>query len=206
MDNKAHWSGVYQAKSPTDVSWYQVHPALSLDFIRRAAPDPAAQILDVGAGASLLADHLIEAGYHNLTLLDLSAEALEMVRGRLNGSTASVTFVEGDVTAPLLPLHTYDVWHDRAVFHFLIDEGARRKYADAIRHTLKRGGHAVIATFGPDGPTQCSGLPVVRYDAQTLQAALGADFELLDSAAEVHRTPWDSEQQFTYILCRLHAG
>ena len=150
MDSKTHWSGVYQAKAVTDVSWYQDNPVLSLDFIRHAAPDPAARIIDAGAGASTLADHLLDAGYRDLTLLDLSAEAL-----------------------------------------------------DAVRRALKPGGHLILATFGPDGPTQCSGLPVARYDAQALHAELGEVFELLDSATETHRTPWGSEQQFTYILCRV---
>ena len=202
MDHKAHWSGLYQTKQADDVSWYQTDPALSLDFIRRAAPDPAARIVDGGAGASTLADHLLDAGYQDLTLIDLSAEALDVVRHRLGDRAASVSFFEGDVTAPLLPAHAYDVWHDRAVFHFLTDEDARCKYADSVRRVLKSGGHVIVATFGPDGPTQCSGLPVARYDAQALHAALGADFELLDSATEIHRTPWGSEQQFTYILCR----
>ena len=205
MDSKAHWSGVYQTKQVNAVSWYQDDPALSLDFIRRAAPDPAACIVDAGAGASTLADHLLDAGYHDLTLIDLSAKALDVVRQRLGDRAASVSFIEGDVTAPPLPAHTHDVWHDRAVFHFLVDEAARRRYADAMRRVLKPGGHAIIATFGPDGPTQCSGLPVARYDAQALHAALGDGFDLLDSATEIHRTPWGSEQQFTYILCRLQA-
>ena len=203
MDSKAHWSGVYQTKQANDVSWYQNDPVMSLDFIRRAAPDSAARIVDAGAGASTLADHLLDAGYRDLTLIDLAAEALDVVRQRLGDRAASVAFVEGDVTAPPLPTHTYDVWHDRAVFHFLTDEAARREYADAVRRVLKPGGHTIVATFGPDGPTQCSGLPVARYDARTLHVALGAGFELLDSATEIHRTPWGSEQQFTYILCRL---
>jgi SAM-dependent methyltransferase len=203
MDSKTHWSGVYQTKHSNDVSWYQDDPALSLNFIKRAAPDPAARIVDAGAGASTLADHLLDAGYRNLTLIDLSAEALDVVRQRLGDRAASVSFVEGDVTAPPLPANTCDVWHDRAVFHFLVDEAARLQYADAVRSVLKPGGHAIIATFGPDGPTQCSGLPVARYDAQALHAALGDGFGLIDSATEIHRTPWGSEQQFTYILCRI---
>lgn len=203
MDSKAHWSGIYQTKHSNDVSWYQDDPALSLDFIKRAAPNPAARIVDAGAGASTLADHLLDAGYHNLTLIDLSAEALDVVHQRLDYRAASVAFIEGDVTAPPLSANTYDVWHDRAVFHFLVDETARRQYADAVRRVLKPGGHAIIATFGPDGPTQCSGLPVARYDAQALHTALGAGFEFLDSATEIHCTPWGSEQQFTYILCRI---
>ena len=203
MDNKAHWSGLYQAKAVTEVSWYQDYPALSLDFIRRAAPDPTARIIDAGAGASTLADHLLGTGYYDLTLLDLSVEALDVVRQRLGDRAAPVTFVEGDVTAPPLSRQAYDVWHDRAVFHFLVDNNARRKYADAVRRVLKSGGHAVIATFGPDGPTQCSGLPVARYDAQALHAALGEGFKLLDTETEIHRTPSGGEQQFTYILCRV---
>lgn len=203
MGSKTHWSGVYQTKQVNDVSWYQSIPALSLKFIQRAAPDPAARIIDAGAGASTLADHLLDAGYRDLTLIDLSVEALDVVRQRLGDRAASLSFVEGDVTAPPLPAHDYDLWHDRAVFHFLVDEHARRKYADAVRRVLKPGGHAIVATFGPDGPTQCSGLPVARYDTQALHAALGVGFELLDSAIEIHRTPWGSEQQFTYVLCHL---
>lgn len=203
MDSKTHWSGVYQTKQANDVSWYQDYPALSLDIIRQAAPDPAARIVDAGAGASTLADHLLASGYCDLTLIDLSPEALDVVRRRLGDRASTVAFVEGNVIAPPLLAHTYDVWHDRAVFHFLVDENARRQYADAVRNALKPGGHAIIATFGPDGPTQCSGLPVARYDEKTLHSALGDGFDLLDSATEIHRTPWGSEQQFVYVLCRV---
>jgi SAM-dependent methyltransferase len=203
MDNKTHWSGVYQTKQANEVSWYQDCPALSLDFIRRAAPDPAARLVDAGAGASTLADHLLASGYRDLTLIDLSPEALDVVRRRLGDRASTVAFVEGDVIAPPLLSHTYDIWHDRAVFHFLVEQNARRQYADAVRKVLKPGGHVIIATFGPDGPTQCSGLPVARYDVKALHSALGDGFDLLDSATEIHRTPWGSEQQFVYVLCRV---
>lgn len=203
MDNKGHWSAVYRTKLVNDVSWYQDYPALSLDFIERAGVDRAARIIDVGAGASRLVDHLLDDGCYDVSLLDLSAEALDTVRVRLGERSSAVTFIEGDVTGVPFPRHAYDVWHDRAVFHFLVDEGVRRKYVEAARQAVKPGGHLIVATFGPDGPTQCSGLPVARYDAQALHAALGGGFELLHSAAEIHCTPWGSEQQFVYILCRL---
>ena len=140
MDSKAHWSGIYQTKHSNEVSWYQDDPAVSLDFIKRAVPDPAARIVDAGAGASTLADHLLDAGFRNLTLIDLSAEALDVVHQRLGYRAASVAFIEGDITAPPLSANTYDVWHDRAVFHFLVEVlgGGRRHWLFLNGKTLGR--------------------------------------------------------------------
>lgn len=202
MDRKSHWSGVYQAKAVNDVSWYQEHPDLSVELIRRTQVERSARIIDVGAGASTLADHLLADGYSDLTLLDLSAEALNAVRDRLGGRAASVTFLAGDVTDIALPEHGFDIWHDRAVFHFLTDPVLRQKYVETAKRAVRPGGHVIVATFALDGPTQCSGLTVDRYDAASLHGAFGDGFELVDSINETHRTPWGSEQKFIYCTCR----
>lgn len=203
MDYKTHWSQVYQTKSTTDVSWYQAHPDLSLDFIRRTGVDSEARIIDVGAGASNLADHLLAQGYQNITLLDISAEALEATRLRLGEQAARVTWLEGDITTIKLPFQAFDVWHDRAVFHFLTESIARQRYVEQVRHAVKPGGHVIVATFGLDGPLKCSDLDVMRYDPATLHGVFGSEFDLVDSASETHITPWGSEQKFIYCYCRM---
>jgi 2-polyprenyl-3-methyl-5-hydroxy-6-metoxy-1,4-benzoquinol methylase len=203
MDYKAHWSHIYETKSTNEVSWYQKHPTLSLAFIRQTGVTLSAAIIDVGAGASTLADHLIASGYDNLTLLDLSGEALQAVRARLGEKAACIAWMEGDITTINLPKHHYDVWHDRAVFHFLTDASARQRYVDQVRHAVKPGGHVIVATFALDGPEKCSGLDVVRYDAASLHGAFGRDFALIDSTNETHQTPWESQQQFIYCYCRI---
>ncbi len=202
MDRKSHWSGVYQAKAVTDVSWHQEHPELSVELIRSAQAERSARIIDVGAGASTLVDHLLADGYSDITLLDLSAEALNAVRERLGELSSPITFLTGDVTDIALPEHAFDIWHDRAVFHFLTDPVLRQKYVETARRAVKPGGHVIVATFALDGPTQCSGLTVDRYDAASLHSAFGDGFELLDSTYETHRTPWGSEQKFVYCYCR----
>jgi ubiquinone/menaquinone biosynthesis C-methylase UbiE len=206
MDYKTHWSNIYQTKAATDVSWYQTRPDLSLDFIRQTGVDTSAQIIDVGAGASTLADHLIELGFANLTLLDISPEALNTLRTRLEKRTTTIKWLEGDVTQIEFPEHFYDVWHDRAVFHFMTDPVQRTLYVQTARRAVKVGGHVIVATFDADGPTQCSGLDVMRYDADSLHSAFGADFSLVNSIREIHQTPWGSEQKFVYCYCRLQSG
>lgn len=198
MDYEAHWSQLYQTKDSTQVSWYQKYPALSLDLIEHTGLGPDAAIIDVGAGASVLADHLLAQGYRHLTLLDLAAEALQVTRDRLGPQAQSVTWIVGDITTIPLPSHHYDIWHDRAVFHFLTDPILQEKYVQQVRHALKPGGHLIIATFAPDGPERCSGLTVARYDADTLQAVLGHVFELQESRRETHQTPFGTEQHFVY--------
>lgn len=202
MDYKAHWSHVYQTKSPTQVSWYQAHPAVSLRLIVETGIAPGDPIIDVGAGASTLADHLIERGYTNVTLLDVSGEALQATRARLGAAADAITWIEDDVTTVSLPAYHYAVWHDRAVFHFLTDEAARRRYVAQVARAVRSGGYVIVGTFALDGPDKCSGLDVVRYSPTSVHAAFGRAFELVHSENETHQTPWGSEQRFVYCCCK----
>jgi 2-polyprenyl-3-methyl-5-hydroxy-6-metoxy-1,4-benzoquinol methylase len=206
MTMREHWEQVYTTKPATGVSWYAPHLARSLAFIERAAPGPEARIIDVGGGASTLVDDLVDRGYGAVTVLDLSEQALAVARARLGAKAARVTWMAADVTTAALPEKHYDVWHDRAVFHFLTDPGARRRYVEQVQRAVKPGGHVIVATFGPEGPERCSGLDVVRYDADTLHGEFGAPFVKVESAREVHTTPWGSEQQFTYCFCLMRDG
>lgn len=205
MDNDArkHWDSVYQIKAPDGVSWYRPHLETSLELIKRMAPDRAASIIDVGGGESTLVDDLLADGYRDITLLDISAVAVEVTRDRLRNLATSITWIADDVTRANLPEERYDVWHDRAVFHFLTRVEDRRAYVERVARSMKHGAHVIVATFGPEGPTQCSGLDVVRYDSSTLHAEFGKRFRLLDSNAEIHHTPFGTTQQFLYCLCRI---
>jgi SAM-dependent methyltransferase len=199
---KSHWEGVYTAKAPTEVSWFQEHPERSLDLIRRTGLPLDAAIVDVGGGASTLVDDLIAAGYSDLTVLDISASALEAARSRLGPRAARVHWIEADATTHPWPAARFDLWHDRAVFHFLLDDDARRRYVHAAHHAVRPGGHVIVATFGPQGPARCSGLPVARYAPGELHAQFGPAFTLVDHATEDHTTPWGAIQQFVYCYCR----
>lgn len=202
MQAKRHWEEIYQTKAPTQVSWYQAHPQLSLDLIRRTGVAHDAPIIDVGGGASMLVDHLLAQGHTNLTVLDISQAALERARERLGDLASKVTWLEQDVTRAELPESQYAVWHDRAVFHFLIDALARTRYVQTVRSAVKPGGHVIVATFGLDGPLRCSGLDVLRYSAESLHEEFGQEFQLLESARETHQTPFGTEQKFVYCYCR----
>ncbi|HEX6287838.1 MAG TPA: class I SAM-dependent methyltransferase [Herpetosiphonaceae bacterium] len=202
MDTKAGWETMYSTKDPTQVSWYQEHPRLSLHLIQSTGIDPTAPIIDVGGGAATLVDDLLAHGFQNITVLDISAAALEAARKRLGPRAAAVTWLEADIAQVQLPHHAYTVWHDRAVFHFLTDPDDRRRYVEAMRHAVEPGGHVIVATFAPEGPRKCSGLDVVRYDARTLHDEFGDDFTLISSANETHRTPFGTDQKFIYCYCR----
>ncbi|MDZ7732960.1 MAG: class I SAM-dependent methyltransferase [Acidimicrobiia bacterium] len=186
------------------MSWFQETPTRSLELIRRVT-GTTASVIDVGGGASRLIDHLLEAGYRDLTVLDLAAGALEAARRRLGDRATTVTWIEGDVTT-FDAGRRFDLWHDRAVLHFLTDEDDRRRYVDNLRRSLHPGGHVVLATFGPNGPEQCSGLPVRRYSVDDMATLLGEDFTLLDRDDEVHRTPTGADQAFVYGLFRFASG
>jgi 2-polyprenyl-3-methyl-5-hydroxy-6-metoxy-1,4-benzoquinol methylase len=173
MKTDQHWEQVYRSRSTTEVSWYRAHLERSLESIRRIAPSPNAAILDVGAGASTLVDDLLSAGYTRLTVLDIAASALESTRARLGKRATEVNWLVGNVLDIELPAHHFDVWHDRAVFHFLTSASDREAYVAQMTAALRPGGHVLIATFGPEGPLRCSGLEVVRYDAQSLSKELG---------------------------------
>ncbi len=202
MPDNDHWEAVYQTKRADEVSWFRPHLETSLALIREAVPSPAARIIDVGGGEATLVDDLIAAGYEHVDVLDLSSTALEVTRQRLGERAVHVGFIVGDVTTyPFAPA-TYDLWHDRAVFHFLTDEAARAAYVQQVMRAVKSGGHVMVATFGLDGPLTCSGLPVMRYDADALHDQFGDAFELLRHDTEVHVTPAGKQQQFVYCLCR----
>ncbi|PWT89489.1 MAG: SAM-dependent methyltransferase [Blastocatellia bacterium] len=202
MQKKTHWENVYHTKEPTEVSWFQEHPELSLKFIEQTGINKNAQIIEVGGGASTLVDDLIDAGYRNVTVLDISGAALEVARQRLGSNASTVTWLEEDITKVNLPEKFYDVWHDRAVFHFLIIEEDRLRYVDAVQRSVKTGGHVIVATFGLEGPMRCSGLDVVRYSADSLHDEFGDDFQLVDTTTESHNTPFGKEQKFIYCYCR----
>ncbi|CCE02493.1 class I SAM-dependent methyltransferase [Bradyrhizobium sp. STM 3809] len=202
-DRSTHWQTVYTTKAETEVSWYQDEPAMSLRLIRDAGAGASSRIIDIGGGASRLVDALLTAGYGALTVLDISEAALAAARARLGAAAATVDWIAADVTR-WTPQASYDVWHDRAAFHFLTDANDRAAYVARLRAAVAPGGAVIIGTFALDGPEKCSGLPVVRYDAESLAATLGPDFGLQDSCTEAHRTPWGSVQQFQF--CRFRAG
>ena len=209
MDPKAHWERIYQEKAPTEVSWYQPHPALSLALIQRAVPDRDAPIIDVGGGASTLADDLLRAGYRDVTVLDLASRALSAARSRIEAAglpADRVRWLEGDVLDTPLPRAHYALWHDRAVFHFLTDATARARYVARVREAVQPGGAVLVATFAADGPLKCSGLEVARYSPEALHAEFGDGFRLVESRREEHETPWGAPQAFTYCLCWLEAA
>lgn len=202
MNAKSHWEGIYTAKAPTEVSWYQEHAQHSLALVQRTGVDRTGRITDVGGGASTLVDDLRANAFQHITVLDISAAALQQAQQRRGANAAHVTWVEGDITHMPLPYHFYDVWHDRAVFHFLTKDAERQRYLAAVRHAVKPGGHVIVATFALDGPTRCSGLEVMRYDAEQLHTAFGNEFVLLASDIETHHTPFGTDQQFVYCYCR----
>lgn len=198
MDRREHWNRVYQTRAPESVSWYQRRPDASLELIAASGIAKDAGIIEVGGGASLLVDHLLDLGYSNLAVLDVSGAALDASRARLGTRAAAVDWFEADATA-FEPPHRYALWHDRAAFHFLTDAGDRASYVATLRKTLKPGGTAIIATFAPDGPPKCSGLDVVRYDEQSIAVELGGEFQLREVRRETHLTPGKAEQQFCYF-------
>lgn len=202
MTAKTHWETIYRTKAPSQVSWYQDHAVLSLQVIRATNIDLSAQIIDVGGGTSKLVDDLLENGFTNITILDVAATALRSAQERLGERAAEITWIEADVTHVDLPNQFYEVWHDRAVFHFLTQPDDRQRYVDAVRHAVKPGGHVIVATFAPNGPPECSGLEVMRYSAEGLHNEFGSDFELLHSAREDHVTPFGTVQKFMYCYCR----
>ncbi len=202
MDPKTHWETIYRTKDVHEVSWFQSEARRSLDLITRICPDRSAPIIDVGAGASVLVDNLLAAGYQNLSVLDLSEAALEISRDRLGADSANVEWMRADVLGAKLEERAYAVWHDRAVFHFLTNASDRQTYVEQVRRAVRPGGHVLVATFAEDGPEYCSGLPVVRYSAEGLHSEFGTDFLLVRSEHEDHRTPGGGEQSFLYCLCR----
>jgi len=203
MDAKSHWEKVYATKAPDAVSWYRAHLETSLALIERAAPDPSSSIIDVGGGESTLVDDLLAGGYENITILDVSQTAMDVTKTRLGLAAEQVHWLVADITEAQLEPGAYDVWHDRAVFHFLTTSEHCVAYVRQVAHAVKPGGHVIISTFGPEGPTKCSGLDVIRYDAEALHDHFGVRFRLVESSKELHRTPFGTTQQFLFCYCKV---
>ena len=206
MEPKAHWEKVYNTKAADAVSWYAPHLATSIQLIERVCPTRTCAVLDAGGGESTLVDDLLAKGYRDVTVLDISEKALEVARQRLGAAAAQVKWIAGDVTRVALPVRAYDVWHDRAVFHFLTRPEDRVAYVRQVAASVRSGGFVIVATFGPEGPTKCSGLDVVRYDTDALHSEFGNAFRLVESQKEVHNTPFGTTQQFLYCMCRIEDG
>jgi 2-polyprenyl-3-methyl-5-hydroxy-6-metoxy-1,4-benzoquinol methylase len=203
MDAQTHWENIYSQKATDAVSWYRPHLEKSLELIEHAAPGRSASIIDVGGGESTLVDDLVAHGYRNITVLDISQIAIDVTKKRLASASENIHWLVDDITRAKLEPCSYDVWHDRAVFHFLTAIDARMAYVRKVAKAVKPGGHVIVSTFGPEGPTKCSGLDVVRYDAESLHQEFGVRFHLLGSSTELHRTPFGTIQQFLYCLCRV---
>lgn len=201
FDPKDHWDNAYGKRSSTEVSWYQAHPTVSLELIASTGIDHDRRIIDVGGGASVLVDQLLEEGFKDLTVLDISSIGINYAQKRLGKRAKEVIWMEADIINfnSSMP---YDLWHDRAVFHFLTDAEDRKKYMKCMDRALNPGGHVIISTFAIDGPPKCSGLTIERYDPEKMEAEIGDSFELVASISEAHRTPLNKEQKFTYFYFR----
>lgn len=203
MNEKKHWENVYTTKNSDAVSWFQPHANASLKLIQKLEEKLDAHIIDVGGGASTLVDDLLSLGYSNLSVLDISTSALEVAKKRLEEKADMVKWIVEDVTKLNIPKHSIDLWHDRAVFHFLNDPKQRENYVNAVLKIVKPGGHVIVSTFSLDGPEKCSGLSVQKYDAESLHDQFGAPFVLLGHQYENHKTPFGTDQSFIYCYCRV---
>lgn len=203
MSEQTRWEKIYREKAPDAVSWYRPHLETSLKLIEAAAPSRSASIIDAGGGESTLVDDLLLHEYKNITVLDVSPLAIEVTRKRLGAASEQVQWLIANVAEAELEPRAFDVWHDRAVFHFLTAKQTRIAYVKQVARAVRRGGHVIVGTFGPQGPRKCSGLDVVRYDAEALHGEFGATFRLVESCSELHTTPWATTQQFLYCLCRV---
>jgi len=200
MERKTHWEKVYRTTAAEELGWYQAHPIMSLNLIESTRVMKTGNLIDVGGGDSTLVDHLLDQGFEHLTVLDISSAALKRAKTRLGDRARLVTWIEGDVT-DFRSSKTYDVWHDRAVFHFLTDAEDRTRYLESMNRVVSAQGHVIIATFAYEAPPTCSGLPVVRYSPQFLAAAIGKGYECVESVEQLHRTPGGKQQPFIY--CRF---
>ncbi len=204
MEIKSHWESVYKAKKPTEVSWYQPHLNKSLEFILDTGVHHESEIIDVGGGASTLADDLLARSFKRITVVDISSNSLDISKARMDEQAQNIHWIEGDITSVSLPVCHYDLWHDRAVFHFLINPEDRKGYIENLKRSLKPGGHLIMATFGLKGPERCSGLEVGRYGSDMLRRELGSEFRLLQAQEEEHITPQGLKQHFLYCYFRLN--
>jgi len=198
--NKEHWNNIYSSKAVDAVSWYQTVPVISLDLISALNLEKASPIIDIGGGASNLVDHLIQARFSNLSVLDISENALALSQKRLGDAAKSVHWMASDISQAHFEQHQFKCWHDRAVFHFLTQAEDRQAYIRQLTHALDPNGFAIIATFALNGPEKCSGLEIVRYSSETLSETLGAGFELIKTISENHQTPAGNQQAFVYCL------
>ncbi|MDH5484467.1 MAG: class I SAM-dependent methyltransferase [Gammaproteobacteria bacterium] len=197
-DKKSHWESVYREKSPLEKSWYEDTPELSLQLIHNTQINHGQAIIDIGGGSSTLVDHLYDEGYTNISVLDISSTALAYTRNRLGDKANTIQWYEDDITL-FKPAQTFSVWHDRAVFHFLTEMSDRNKYVDILKQALEPGGHLIIAAFAIGGPTKCSNLDIVQYDAGKLINELGEGFELVEEINDIHITPANKQQEFAYF-------
>ena len=202
MDARSHWEKIYATKAADQVSWYRPHLETSLALIERAVGHSGESIIDVGGGESTLVDDLLARGFQNVTVLDVSQAAIEATKKRLGEAAERVRWLIADIIDIELPAAAYDIWHDRAVFHFLTTPPQRAAYVRQAVRSVKPGGYVIVGTFGPEGPTKCSGLDVVRYDAESLHGEFGRRFRLVESSKELHKTPFGTKQQFLYCYCR----
>ena len=202
-DTKTHWEHVYLTKSADQVSWYRPHLEMSLSLIERAAGGVSAPIIDVGGGESTLVDDLLARGHQDITVLDISQAAIDATEKRLKEAAHRVHWITADVTTVQLAPAVYEVWHDRAVFHFLTSKEQRDAYVNTVKRAVRHGGQVIISTFGPEGPTKCSGLDTMRYDAESLHREFGSQFHLVESSTELHHTPFETTQQFLYCHLRI---
>ena len=205
MSPKEHWEQVYSSKPTEELGWFAPHLQTSLSWITELGMSLEAPIIDVGGGASTLVDDLLDAGYRSITVLDVSRHALSLAKTRLANNADAVSWLAGDVTATDLPVAHFELWHDRAVFHFLIEPEQQRKYRDQLLKALKPEGHLIIGTFAPEAPPKCSGLPVQRYSPERLESTLGDEFELQRQHNELHVTPGGIEQMYLYCQFRRAA-
>ena len=203
MDQETHWEKIYRQRAADAVSWYRRHLETSLALIERAAADSKASIIDVGGGESTLVDDLLVRGFKNITVLDISQTAIGVTKKRLGPAAERVHWLVADIAQAQLAPGAYDIWLDRAVFHFLSSAEQRASYVRQAMRAVRAGGHVVVSTFGPQGPTQCSGLDVVRYDADSLHDEFGTRFRMVESSTESHETPFGTTQQFLYCYCRV---
>jgi 2-polyprenyl-3-methyl-5-hydroxy-6-metoxy-1,4-benzoquinol methylase len=206
MEARKHWETIYRTKASDAVSWYRPHLEKSLELIARTAVGLSASIIDVGGGEKTLVDDLLAHGYMDVSVLDISQVAVDVAKQRLGNNAARVRWLVADITQIRLPEHRYDVWHDRAVFHFLTEPEQRAAYVRQVAHAMQPGGHVIVATFGPQGPEKCSGLDAVRYGKHVLHGQFGVRFRLVESTTELHRTPAGTTQQFLYCYCKVERG
>jgi 2-polyprenyl-3-methyl-5-hydroxy-6-metoxy-1,4-benzoquinol methylase len=200
---KQHWEKIYASKAPEAMSWYRAHLETSLALIERATDVRTASIIDIGGGESTFVDDLLARGCKDITVLDVSQTAIDVTKKRLGAAAGKVHWLAADIATAELKPRAYDVWHDRAVFHFLTATELRVAYVRQVAHAVKPGGHVIVSTFGPEGPAECSGLKVMRYDADELHDEFGARFRLVESSKELHETPSGTTQQFLYCYCRV---